>query len=44
MMNELTNEEKNIVVSILNQVSVPIAQAKIVLTIIDKLEQQLSEK
>jgi hypothetical protein len=44
MMNELTNEEKNIVVSILNQVSVPIAQAMIVLTIIDKLEQQLSEK
>jgi len=39
---ELTNEEKQIIIDVLNQISCPINQAKKVLTIIEKLEQQLT--
>lgn len=37
-MNELTQEEKQVVVNLLQQISLPINQAPIVLAIIDKLK------
>lgn len=43
-MDELTQEEKKIVVNLLQQISLPVNQAPVVLHIIEKLQQQTIEK
>ena len=41
---ELTSEEKQIIVNLLSQISIPVGQASIVLKIIDKLKFGINDK